>query len=251
VAGTVTFYNGGAQIGTITLSKNAAVLTLGTLPVDTDVITAVYGGDTKNAASTSSALSQTVNSAVTTTLLSSSNNPASITENVTFTAKVTGQFGVAPTGTVTFYDGKNELGTSDLTNGVASLTTNSLSVHKHTITAVFAANLNFASSTSSALSQVVDKVSRTTTTLSSSANPSQAGEAVTFTATVTAASGAIPDSSVTFQDGSTVLGTVNLTNGVAKFTTSGLAAGQHTIEAIYYGDFGFKQSSAKMAQTVQ
>jgi Bacterial Ig-like domain (group 3) len=37
-------------------------------------------------------------------------------------------------------------------------------------------------------------------------------------------------------DGSTVLGTVTLNNGVATFPTSGLLAGSHGITAVYSGD---------------
>ena len=41
---------------------------------------------------------------------------------------------------------------------------------------------------------------------------------------------------VTFRDGSTVLGTVTLVNGVATFSTSSLSMGSHSITAIYNGD---------------
>ena len=61
----------------------------------------------------------------------------------------------------------------------------------------------------------------TTTTLASSANPSAFGQAVTFTATVTPASGGgTPTGTVTFKDGMTTLGTATLNGGVATFTTS-------------------------------
>jgi len=63
--GNVTFYNGGTSIGTGTLSGsgNAATATFATssLPVGTDSITAGYGGDSNNAASTSTVLSQVIN----------------------------------------------------------------------------------------------------------------------------------------------------------------------------------------------
>ncbi|MGD9924929.1 MAG: Ig-like domain-containing protein, partial [Pseudorhodoplanes sp.] len=69
--------------------------------------------------------------------------------------------------------------------------------------------------------------------LSSSQNPSQVGQAVTFTATVT---GLSPTGSVTFRDGATVLGTVALSGGQANLSTSALAAGSHSITAEYGGD---------------
>jgi hypothetical protein len=65
---------------------------------------------------------------------------------------------------------------------------------------------------------------------------------VTFTATVSASvpgSGA-PTGSVAFYDGATPLGTVALDpGGQARFTTTGLAAGNHRITAVYSGDGNF------------
>jgi len=75
----------------------------------------------------------------------------------------------------------------------------------------------------------------TTTTLQSSLNPSPAGQSVTLTATVAAASGPTPTGSVTFKSGSTVLGTVPLSGGVALFSTAGLAAGLHNFGAVNMG----------------
>jgi hypothetical protein len=65
-------------------------------------------------------------------------------------------------------------------------------------------------------------------------NPSPLGQAVTFTATVT--NGVNPTGTVQFNDGSTTLGSVALVGGVARFTTSTLATGAHSITAVYAGD---------------
>jgi len=91
----------------------------------------------------------------------------------------------------------------------------------------------------------------TTTTLSSSLDPSQSGQTVTFTAVVSSSSGFPPDGeAVTFSDGSATLGTGNLIRGTATFTTSMLAVGTHTITAAYGGDQNFGNSSATVIQTV-
>jgi hypothetical protein len=72
--------------------------------------------------------------------------------------------------------------------------------------------------------------------LASSANPAAAGTPVTFTVTVTAPTGT-PTGVVTFYDGTTFLGTATLDqNGVATFTISTLAVGDHAITAFYNGD---------------
>jgi hypothetical protein len=76
----------------------------------------------------------------------------------------------------------------------------------------------------------------TTTQLASSPNPSLVGEALALTATVSAVSGT-PTGNVTFKDGTSTLGTASLgANGVAVMTTVALAAGSHTITAVYGGD---------------
>ncbi|QDM27463.1 phospholipase [Tardiphaga sp. vice304] len=90
----------------------------------------------------------------------------------------------------------------------------------------------------------------TTTSLASSRNPSEAGQAVTFTATVSA-NGAMPTGTVTFSDGGVAIGSASLTGGVAAFTTSALAIGNHTITAAYAGNANFAAStSAPLLQAV-
>src|SRR5262249_12050907 len=106
---------------------------------------------------------------------------------------------------------------------------------------------------SSAVTQTVNK-DGTTTTVTSSLNPSHHGQAVTFTATVTAnAPGtAIPTGTVTFKDKNKTLGTATLdAAGHAAFTTSTLNHGTHPTTAVYGGSSGFLTStSASLSQTV-
>jgi hypothetical protein len=183
----------------------------------------------------------------TTTILSSSPNPSSFGQLVTFTATVTSGAG-ALTGAVTFNDGNNSLGTGTLTNGTASLTTSALAVGGHSITAVYSGNN--VGSTSAALTQTVQQAF-TSTALASGANPSMSGSSVTFTATVTNGGYGIPTGTVTFMDGATTLGTGTLSGGVATYTTSGLAVGQHSMTAGYSGDADNAGStSTAMTQTV-
>jgi hypothetical protein len=82
-------------------------------------------------------------------------------------------------------------------------------------------------------------LSPTTTALASSLNPSIYGQSLTFTATVSAASGGTPTGSVDFLDQTTGqdLGSVALQPngglGQASIVVSGLTAGSHTIVATY------------------
>jgi hypothetical protein len=59
--GTVTFSIGSTSLGSVSLSGGSASLATTTLPVGTDSITAVYGGDSNYAGSTSNTVSQVIN----------------------------------------------------------------------------------------------------------------------------------------------------------------------------------------------
>jgi large repetitive protein len=136
-----------------------------------------------------------------------------------------------------------------LSGGSASFTTSTLTVSTTAIKAVYVGDSNFAGSTSNTVKQVVNKAT-TTTTLTSSLNPSNFGQSVTFTASVTPQFSGTVKGSVTFYDGTTVLKTASLSGGVAKFTTSALTSGAHSINATYNGSTSFTGSSASLTQTV-
>ena len=82
--------------------------------------------------------------------------------------------------------------------------------------------------------------------LGSKPNPSKAGQPVTFAASVKRSVQSVshpagPSGTVTFYDGKNPLGTAPLEAGVAKFTTSKLSAGTHSIRALYSGDGNYNQ----------
>jgi uncharacterized repeat protein (TIGR01451 family)/CSLREA domain-containing protein len=241
--GTVTFFDGATSLGTGTLNgSGVATLATSSLAVSTHSITAAYGGDANFNTSTSSAVSQAVNKAATTLALTSSVNPSVFGQSVTFTAtlSVTAPGSGTPTGTVTFLDGAASIGTGTLNaSGVATLTLTNLAVGTHSVTATYGGDANFsASAPSAAVSQVVN-AANTSTALSIAASTSGFGNPIIITATVTAAApgGGTPSGSVTFKDGTTVLGTVALNaSGVAVFNTSSLASGSHSITASFTPD---------------
>lgn len=252
--GTVTFKGGAATLGSGTLSGGIATFTLSSLALGSHNITAVYGGDTSFATSTSSTLTQGVNKANTTTTLSASVNPSVVGQSVTFTATVSvvSPGSGTPTGAVAFRDGATTLGTGVMSGNTATFAISSLALGSHSITATYGGDTNLISSTSAILTQVVNKAN-TVTAVSSSANPSVVGQSVTFTATVTIAApgGGTPTGSVTFKDGATTLGTGTLSGGQATFNTSSLALGPHNITATYAGDTNFNTStSAIVSQSV-
>jgi len=241
--GSVAFKNNGVVVATVALSGGVATYTTNALSVGSHTIIGVYGTSGKDIASVSAPITQTVNKAATTTTVTSSVNPSSWHQSVTFTATLHGAFGGVPTGTVTFKNGAAVLGTGVLNgSGVATLTTNALSVAVHSITVAFPGDTDFTASTTSPLAQTVAKAA-TTTTLVSSLNPSTHGTAVTFTATITPAFGGAVTGTVNFKDGSTIIGTgtVNAARK-ATFTTSALTVGTHSITAVYPASTNLKSS---------
>jgi hypothetical protein len=246
--GTVTFKNGAATLGTVALSVGVAKYTT-KLAVGTASIIAVYNGGISFITSSSEALSQVVSQATTTTTLTSSLNPSIFGQSVAFTATVAPEFSGTPGGTVTFTDETGTLAKVTLGGGVAKYTAK-LPVGTASITAVYNGGSSFTTSSSEALSQVVNQAT-TTTTLTSSLNPSNAGQSVTFTATVAPEFSVTPGGTVTFYNGATLLKAVTLSGGVAKFTTSALPSGADSITAVYAGNANFGgSSSAPLIETV-
>ncbi len=252
-AGVVTFLDGTTSLGTGTLSNGAATFSTSSLAVGGHSITAVYGGGGGFTGSTSSALGQTVGQDGSSVAIASSASPSVYGQSVTFTAAVAAAApgSGTPTGTVTFLDGTSTLGTGTLSGGKATFSTSSLALGGHSITVTYGGSGNFTGSSSSATTQMVGQ-DGTSVMLSSSVNPSSAGQSVTFTASVSAVapgSGTV-GGSVTFLAGSSVLGTVNLSGGSASLTTSALPVGSDTITATYNGATNYKNASAGLTQSV-
>jgi hypothetical protein len=242
--GVVQFLDGGTSMGTSALSGGAATLPITSLAAGTHSITSTYAGDANNGAATSAAITQTVNKVASSVTLTSSVNPSAQGQSVTLAAKVTP---ASATGTVQFLDGTTLLASVTLNGGAAAMTTSTLAIGTHTITASYSGDNSNAASVSTAVTQTVGKVI-SSVALSSSANPSAQGQAVTFTAKITPVSAT---GTVNFLDGTTALGTGTVSGGVATFTTSNLTAGTHPVTASYAGDTNnAAATSAPLTQTV-
>ena len=156
---------------------------------------------------------------------------------------------VPPTGKVNFTWG-DSIGTASLNaSGMATLTRSTLNADTYPLIAVYEGDANNLASRSVVLNQVVIEAS-SSATLISSPNPSTAGQAVTFTATIKSPT-VTATGPVTFTAGKTVLGTAQLADGKATFTISTLAVGTTTVTANYYGDSNIPGSSASITQTVK
>ncbi|HXC00962.1 MAG TPA: Ig-like domain repeat protein [Terriglobales bacterium] len=252
--GTVTFYDrtAGTVLGTGNPVGNACSRELDTnsLTAGTHRIEAIYSGDPGYYGSHGYA-DAVVSPWPTTTTLISSPNPSSYGEAVTFTATPNGNE-VAPTDKIRILDGATPVGTAMLNeNGVAAVfTIKNLAVGSNTMTADYLGNLDSSKSTSPALNQVVNPAS-TVTGITSSANPSSAGETVTFTAGVSSSTGAEPTGTVTFTADGTALGTIALQGRIAKISIATLPNGENTITATYSGSTNFTGSTASLTQIVR
>ena len=246
--GTVQFTTGNTVItgcAALALVSGSVTCTTTSLLAGTQGIAAAYSGDANNAGSTGTVI-QTVKTITTATALGSSANPSTAGNPVTFTATVT----PAPNGgTVAFTDNGTTIpgcNAQPLNGaGVATCAETYGSPDSHNVLAVYSGTATYATSTSPALTQVVDQVT-TTTILTSSPNPSTFGQSVTLLATVNPANGGTPTGSVEFFDGSTSLGTAPLGGGglstsalapnQAQLSTSSLSQATHSITAVYLGD---------------
>jgi len=145
VEGTFTYLDTTTTVSSATvLPAGTYTLTVHFTPTDTTAYKTATGSVTL-----------TVNKATPTVSLQSSVNPVLPKNAVTLTATVSSGIST-PTGTVTFLDGTTALGTGPLVNGVGTLTTSTLAVGSHSITAVYPGDANFNGSTSSVYPQQVD-----------------------------------------------------------------------------------------------
>jgi hypothetical protein len=153
-----------------------------------------------------------------------------------FTATVNWGDGTAPTaGTVT----ANGSGGFDVTGTHTFATSGTLNVDVQIVDS----DNNFAQTRSTATVKAA-----TVTSISSSANPSDFGQTVTFTATVTSTAGT-PAGNVQFKDNGTNLGATVALNGsgVATLTTAALTVGTHVITAEYAGATTFAASTGTLS----
>jgi len=157
--GTVSFKNGATTLGSGTLNgAGQASFSTSSLPVGSASVTAVYGGDSGDTTSTSSAVTVTITAPVvaTTTSLVATPISASQGSSVSLTATVAPVSGTTlPTGTVTFKSGTATLGTATLSAGKATFSSTTLPVGAQSITAAYGGDSGDSASTSGAVTVTI------------------------------------------------------------------------------------------------
>jgi phosphoribosylcarboxyaminoimidazole (NCAIR) mutase len=251
--GTVTFREGTTTLGVANLSKGKATLSTTTLGAGEHPVVAEYSGDSHYGAAASSAVTQVVAEATTEVTLTSSLNPAPFGSSGTLKAHVAAVAPGAgtPAGTITFREGETVLGTVQLSGGNASLSLKSLAPGEYAITAAYSGDANDKASEAGPVKQVVTKAS-TELALTTTLNPAPFGSSATLKATVKAVTpgGGTPSGTVTFREGETVLASVPLSAGSAKYALKTTAPGEHEIIATYSGEADYESSSGAIAQTI-
>ncbi|MDQ1710798.1 MAG: large repetitive protein [Frankiaceae bacterium] len=191
--------------------------------------------------------------------VSSSVNPSKYKQDVTFSAHVTRQGGGAVAGSVQFKADGTDLGGPQPVDGSgnASVSTSSLAVGNHSITTHFTStNANTLDGDGSLAGGQTVQPADTKTGVTSSLNPSQSGQSVTFTAQVdvVAPGGGAPTGTVQFSDNGTNFGGPQNVDGSGKasVSTASLTIGDHTITATYTpGDGNYTGSSGSVNQKVE
>ncbi|MGA6982751.1 MAG: Ig-like domain repeat protein [Candidatus Sulfotelmatobacter sp.] len=230
---------------------------------------ASFSGDSNYTGSASTQSNNfSITQATSSTSVGSSQNPSTLGQQVTFTATIDGEYGLVVrrngevvsgtpaskralnqrklpsvrevpalgiTGTVSW---SSNTGCSETPvsgdPATSQCVTTTLPQGNDVITATYSGDANHTggSGTLSGGQQV--NAAGTMTSLMSSKNPSDTGQDVTFTATVSS-SGPTPTGTVKFLNGSKVLGSATLSGGVATLSTKTLPAGTDVITAMYEG----------------
>lgn len=245
----------GTPTGTVTVSDGNGATCTGEAPngscaltsttKGTKSVVATYPGDGNFAGSASPAVPHDVGAAATTVSITSAPAASFFGQPITveFSVSVDAPGAGTPVGNVTITYGNAGSCTAPVTAGKCSFTPTAVGTRN--LQAVFTPGTpDFLPDQSSNVSYSVNRAT-TATAVSSSMNPSNEGESVTFTALVTVTNGrGTPTGSVTFRDGTTTLAAVSLGASGTASTTQSLAAGPHDITAEYTGDTNFEGSTS-------
>src|SRR6266478_4321945 len=175
------------------------------------------------------------------TRVSASDTPSNTSATITATVAAALDNPGTPSGTVTFLDDTNRLGTAPLVNGSAALDAVLSGVRSHNITALYSGDAVFLASSDIIAVQVM--ALPTMLNLVAPAN-AVAGSAVTLTATINS-TGGTPTGEIVFHDGNTSLGSAPLNGaGVATLRINTLTAGAHSLTPPHAGAAKFRSRTS-------
>jgi Bacterial Ig-like domain (group 3) len=244
---TIKFYDGTTiLLGSSVTKGGVASFSVSSFPAASHTIKVSYPGDA-NFGRSSATITQVVKRYLSTLTFAATPNPSLYGAKVSLQAKLTSASPTPPAGSITFLAGTTILGTVVLSTGSAILPLPPTPTGNLAMTATYGGD-GFSSPASTKMVLTINPAP-TSTSLQSSANPSSGGQLVAFTATVSSAAGG-PTGSVTFFNGSVVLGTVPLAGGTAVLDSSVLVVGARTITATYNSALNFAGSSTSLTQQI-
>lgn len=249
-SGSVQFTSDGGTLGAPVPLSGGSAQKAAELPVGSHTVEAVFEPDEQFETSDAK-LSEKVEKAISATEVTSSKNPSAFGEAVAFTAHVSDSGSLAPTGAVQFeLDGVALGAPVAVVGGTAtSESISTLSVASHEVLATYSGD-EFVAGGKGKLTQSVG-AEATATEVAASVNPSVFGQAVTFTATVSAQTGGIPTGAIAFLiDGDSAC-QGGLSGGSASCSPAEpLSPGEHDVRAEYAGDTDFSASHGVLTETV-
>jgi hypothetical protein len=228
----------------------------------THTLVANYSGDSSYNSSASATTSLTVTPAPTSSVITGGNQTFVLGNPVQFyVTTYTGVPGVAPTGTITFYDGSVPLGTVTATGIAGTPPSSDADINvignftlstggAHSITASYSGDANYQGSTSAPVT--IQMQYPTSMTEGVSATTITYGQSITVTATVTGLSKSPPLSgNIYFYADNTPIQNVQTTSGVDSngnqtLTATGTSVpqGSEGIGVVYTGDANYANISA-------
>jgi hypothetical protein len=234
--GQVAFYDqqasGPALVGQAQLASNVATISATALGVGTHSIVASYNGDANNNPIHSGAYIY-VKTAVSLTAVATSVNLLYGQAIPTLTGTLSGVLA-------------QDVGAVTAVYSTTASSASAPSAYPITISLAGSAAANYRVTAGTGSGSVMIGQAPTTTILRANTTTAAPGANVTLTASVVSTTGAIPTGAVTFYDGAAMLNSTPLllNNGAATFTTNSLAAGAHSLSAVYSGNADFVGSTS-------
>jgi hypothetical protein len=249
--GIISFYDGSTLLSTQSVQGGGCAYwyIAPALNAGSHAMTAKYSGDSANPAATSPQVTLTVALAATTMEASCWNS--TFPYGINYNCNANTDSG-PKSGHMTYsYDGGTPVVLPLDSNGATVFTITKPTVGKHSVVIAYPQQGNYQGATLPANTFTVT-AAPVQVAVVSSATQIAAGGSAKFTASVTSATAGIPTTgSVSFYDGSKLLGAVTVNaSGQAVYSATGLTTGTHTITATYTGVTTYGTGSATVTVNV-
>jgi sugar lactone lactonase YvrE len=223
--------SGALSVGSAALVGNTATISVGALSAGLHRIVANYSGDANNLAITSGVFLLTI-------------TPLSLTASATGVAEQYGQAIPSITGTLSGVL-PQDAGNVTAVFSTTAASTSPVGQYPITVSLTGPAAGNYTVALAPGSGDVAIGLAASTITLTSLNVTPYLGAPVTVTARVRSTTTGVPTGKVVFYDGTTVLTTAAIdATGSASYSSNALAAGAHSITAVYSGDTNFSNATS-------